>query len=211
MPKNAYKPTSNDIFPGTGDAAVGQDKIGQAADRQASAPPVRGAQELRSEPGKSSSSQSGARVPVTAHVKPEVKAELARLARQGRKKGEWLSLSQTASALLEKGIQGTIALPWQFKGTFRGISVGYEFRIGKAKRRRYLWKRKNCQSSVRAGVEIGVVLEWEAVEVTDWILQFLCQSTRVIRAAGIRRRAWLCRLCGGANPHLSQESGASGL
>src|SRR4051812_45706101 len=40
------------------------------------------------------------------------------------------------------------ALLWQFKGTFRGISVGYEFRIGKAKRRRYLWKRKNCQSSV---------------------------------------------------------------
>src|SRR3954449_11947172 len=40
-----------------------------------------------------------------------------------------------------------LALPWQFKGTFRGISVGYEFRIGKAKRRRYLWKRKNCQSS----------------------------------------------------------------
>jgi len=42
-----------------------------------------------------------------------------------------------------------LALPWQFKGTFRGISVGYEFRIGKAKRRRYLWKRKNCQSRVR--------------------------------------------------------------
>src|SRR4051795_4075710 len=41
-----------------------------------------------------------------------------------------------------------LALLWQFKGTFRGISVGYEFRIGKAKRRRYLWKRKNCQSSV---------------------------------------------------------------
>src|SRR3954452_14226259 len=40
-------------------------------------------------------------------------------------------------------------LPWQFKGTFRGISVGYEFRIGKAKRRRCLWKRKNCQSSAR--------------------------------------------------------------
>src|SRR3954462_321695 len=40
-----------------------------------------------------------------------------------------------------------VTLPWQFKGTFRGISVGYEFRIEKAKRRRYLWKRKNCQSS----------------------------------------------------------------
>src|SRR5689334_24287561 len=40
-----------------------------------------------------------------------------------------------------------LTLPWQFKGTFRGISVGYEFRIGKAKRRWYLWKRKNCQSS----------------------------------------------------------------
>src|SRR3954467_8668036 len=43
----------------------------------------------------------------------------------------------------------SLALPWQFKGTFRAISVGYEFRIGKAKRRRYLWKRKNCQSSVK--------------------------------------------------------------
>src|SRR3954454_20362844 len=43
-----------------------------------------------------------------------------------------------------------LTLPWQFKGTFQGISVGYEFRIGKAKRRRYLWKRKNCQSSVKA-------------------------------------------------------------
>src|SRR5689334_22944598 len=42
-----------------------------------------------------------------------------------------------------------LALPWQFKDTFRGISVGYEFRIGKAKRRWYLWKRKNCQSSAR--------------------------------------------------------------
>jgi len=112
MPKNAYKPTLNDIFPGKGDAAVGQDKIGPAADREASAPPERGAQELRSDPGKLSSSQSGARVPVTAHIKPEVKAELARLARQGKKKGEWLSLSQTASALLEKGIQGTIDMQY---------------------------------------------------------------------------------------------------
>src|SRR4051794_1064111 len=40
-----------------------------------------------------------------------------------------------------------LALLWQFKGTFRGISVGYEFRIGKAKRRQHLRKRKNCQSS----------------------------------------------------------------
>src|SRR4051794_24517710 len=112
MPKNAYKPTSNDIFPGKGDAAVGQDKIGPAADREASAPPERGAQELRSDPGKLPSSQSGVRVPVTAHIKPEVKAELARLARQGKKKGEWLSLSQTASALLEKGIQGTIDMQY---------------------------------------------------------------------------------------------------
>src|SRR3954462_3008420 len=48
-----------------------------------------------------------------------------------------------------------LALPWQFKGTFRGISVGYEFRIGKAKRRRYLWKRKNCQSSASGSAEAG--------------------------------------------------------
>src|SRR3954447_13799696 len=46
-------------------------------------------------------------------------------------------------------LENSLALLWQFKGTFRGISVGYEFRIGKAKRRRYLWKRKNCQSSAR--------------------------------------------------------------
>src|SRR3954471_14265207 len=45
------------------------------------------------------------------------------------------------------GAKTGLSLLWQFKGTFREISVGYEFRIGKAKRRRYLWKRKNCQSS----------------------------------------------------------------
>ncbi len=49
---------------------------------------------------------------MTAHVKPEVKAELTRLARQGKRKGEWLSLSQTAAALLEKGIQGTIDMQY---------------------------------------------------------------------------------------------------
>jgi len=52
-----------------------------------------------------------------------------------------------ADGTISASATGTIALPWQFKDTFRGISVGYEFRIGKAKRRRYLWKRKNCQSS----------------------------------------------------------------
>src|SRR3954462_7610233 len=51
-----------------------------------------------------------------------------------------------------------LALPWQFKGTFRGISVGYEFRIGKVKRRRYLWKRKNCQSSDRSPARLAVRL-----------------------------------------------------
>src|SRR5689334_5975507 len=45
-----------------------------------------------------------------------------------------------------------LALLWQFKGAFRGISMGYGFHIGKAKRRRHLWKRKNCQSSARAGL-----------------------------------------------------------
>src|SRR4051794_20377808 len=59
------------------------------------------------------------------------------------------------------------ALPWQFKGTFRGISVGYEFRIGKAKRRRYLWKRKNCQSSVRERHRGG--MHDRGRDHTDWL------------------------------------------
>src|SRR4051794_15955750 len=42
-----------------------------------------------------------------------------------------------------------LTLLWQFKGTFRGISVGYGFHIGKSKRRQRLWKRENCQSSGR--------------------------------------------------------------
>src|SRR3954471_24560104 len=58
-------------------------------------------------------------------------------------------------------LAGYVSLPWQFKGTFRGISVGYEFRIGKAKRRRYLWKRKNCQSSVKgSGMGVDIHLHW---------------------------------------------------
>src|SRR3954453_5419750 len=56
------------------------------------------------------------------------------------------ALSNVTFAQAPDDIQVSRALPWQFKGTFRGISVGYEFRIGKAKRRRCLWKRKNCQS-----------------------------------------------------------------
>src|SRR3954452_11037766 len=59
-------------------------------------------------------------------------------------------LSTSAAFIVSARGKLGLALLWQFKGTFRGISVGYEFRIGKAKRRRYLWKRKNCQSSARA-------------------------------------------------------------
>src|SRR3954465_9142469 len=69
---------------------------------------------------------------------------------------------------LMKGTYLTVllALPWQFKATFRGISVGYEFRIGKAKRRRYLWKRKNCQSSVSA-VPMHRKLGFDVIDLID--------------------------------------------
>src|SRR3954451_16574352 len=63
----------------------------------------------------------------------------------------WHGVQQILAPIFVAKLLATyLALPWQFKGTFQGISVGYEFRIGKAKRRRYLWKRKNCQSSVRS-------------------------------------------------------------
>ena len=46
------------------------------------------------------------------------------------------ALAAATSSLLSE----RLTLLWQFKGTFRGISAGYEFRIGKAKRRWHLWK-----------------------------------------------------------------------
>src|SRR3954451_22386260 len=72
-------------------------------------------------------------------------------------------LERRRSPMSESKFAGTLTLLWQFKGTFRGISVGYEFRIGKAKRRRYLWKRKNCQSSAKA-------------EVADFIRKLGCEA-----------------------------------
>src|SRR3954453_8441173 len=65
------------------------------------------------------------------------------------------ALSNVTFAQAPDDIRVSLTLPWQFKGTFRGISVGYEFRIGKAKRRRYLWKRKNCQSSVSQAAKLS--------------------------------------------------------
>ena len=45
-------------------------------------------------------------------MRPEVKAEIERLARQGKGKREHVSVSQTAAALLEKAIQGHIDMQY---------------------------------------------------------------------------------------------------
>ena len=91
-----------------------------------------------------------------------MREESSRLGEENEKLRRWQTIALAASSshygrlspvcrrlriLIE--VWTPVALPWQFKGTFRGISVGCEFRIGKAKRRRYLWKRKDCQSSGR--------------------------------------------------------------
>jgi hypothetical protein len=110
MPKNAQKHGSQNIFPGSDYAGVWQDKIGTSSDQVASGRPERSKDEMRSAPGKAS--KQSACVPITAHVRPEIKAELQRLARQGRGKGEILSLSQTASSFLEKGIRGHIDMQY---------------------------------------------------------------------------------------------------
>ena len=52
---------------------------------------------------------------------------------------------------------------------------------------------------VRAGVEVGVVLERETVEVADRVLQLLGQCGRVVGTARIGRRGWRRRLRGGAD------------
>ena len=49
---------------------------------------------------------------------------------------------------------------------------------------------------VRAGVEIGVVLEWEIVEVADRVLQLLGERGCVVLATGFGRRSWRRRLRG---------------
>ena len=55
------------------------------------------------------------------------------------KSGQEIRLGDTVLLYMATN-ERLLALLWQFKGTFRGISVGYEFRIGKAKRRWHLWK-----------------------------------------------------------------------
>src|SRR4051794_8495267 len=72
-----------------------------------------------------------------------------------------------------------LALLWQFKGTFRGISIGYGFHIGKAKRRRHLWKRKNCQSSARAGMGVEQPV---CVAFQDFFPLSLCMRIQPVKA-----------------------------
>jgi len=42
------------------------------------------------------------------------------------------SLTEASTLVTSTSYARVIALLWQFKGTFRGISIGYEFHIGKA-------------------------------------------------------------------------------
>src|SRR3954447_7462723 len=87
------------------------------------------------------------------------------------------------TALLWKHQSGRgLALLWQFTGTFRGISVGYEFHIGKAKRRQRLWKRENCQSSAKLGSGYR-----QAANFSVPVAQYVSSGVRPASAEGGRR------------------------
>ena len=114
MAGNAQKPTSKDIFPGLGNAVVGQDKhapvrMNEASGQPSGGPtPAHGQQMIAGKPIHHGSNRRRT-VEVYGCVSRETAAEIERLRNQG---GKRLSRSAVIAGLLEKGVQAHIDMQY---------------------------------------------------------------------------------------------------